>query len=70
MSINKVLLLIVLFVILIYQECGLYQKGLRRGEAQYKQSHRMYMTLKSAYHYGYKDCQAQRCESWEGDCDE
>jgi starvation-inducible outer membrane lipoprotein len=50
--------------------CYTYSKGLQDGEQWYKQSHRMYMALKSAYHYGYIDAYEGRCESWEGDCDD
>jgi len=44
----------------------LYHAGLRDGEQRYKASHRMYMALKSAYHFGYGDCHDGRHEDWDG----
>jgi len=43
-----------------------YNQGKRDGEQQYKQSHRMYMALKSAYHFGYIDGHEGKKEDWDG----
>jgi hypothetical protein len=43
-----------------------YNKGLYDGEWNYKRSHRMYLALKSAYHYGYMDAADHRTEDWDG----
>ena len=65
---NRIVILI-LALVMVLSICYTYGKGLQDGEQNYKSSHRMYMALKSAYHYGYADCKDGRCESWEGDCE-
>jgi len=35
------------------------------GIKLYKQSYNMYLTLKSAYHYGYLDCEEGLPEDWD-----
>ncbi|MGH7974819.1 MAG: hypothetical protein ACREBR_04790 [bacterium] len=62
-----VLLAVVLGSVLVAQEFHLWNTGLKEGEQRYKQSHRMYMTLKSAYHYGYMDGHDGKREDWDGD---
>lgn len=62
----KYFLALVLSAILCYTEVRLYQRGLADGEQNYKQSNRIYLALKSAYHYGYTDCKAGRPEDWDG----
>ena len=63
----KKLLFVILAALLIYQERALYQRGLRDGELNYKASHRIYLALKSAYHYGYMDCHEGKPEDWDGE---
>lgn len=63
----KNLLFLVFLLALVFSEHMLYNIGKRDGEQQYKQSHRMYMALKSAYHFGYIDGHAGRAEDWDGD---
>ena len=46
--------------------CYTYNTGCQDGERRYKQSHRMYMALKSAYHYGYVDAKEGKKEDWDG----
>ena len=67
MNTLKVLLLIALALGLVYQENTLYKTALKQGELRYKNSHRIYMAFKSAYHYGYMDCSEGKPESWEGE---
>ena len=64
----KLTLTILLTIIaLMLSGAYLYRVGLRDGEQQYKHSHRMYLALKSAYHFGYMDADAGRQEDWDGD---
>ena len=44
-----------------------YHKGMQDGEAWYKQSHRMYMALESAYKFGWVDGHNGKPENWDGD---
>jgi hypothetical protein len=60
------LIVLVSFLLVRYTSI-VYQKGLQDGELNYKQSHRIYMAFKSAYHFGYMDCKDGRRESWEGE---
>jgi hypothetical protein len=62
----KEFLLVVSLIGLVWAGNHLYKQGLRDGEQHYKQSHRMYMALKSAYHFGYMDCHDGRVEDWDG----
>jgi len=62
---KKLLILFVAFTI-FYTHWSIYKKGLQDGEQNYKESHRIYMALKSAYLYGYQDCQANRPNDWDG----
>jgi hypothetical protein len=57
------LTIVALVLLLLLQS---YNNGVRDGEQQYKQSHRMYMALKSAYHFGYLDAKQGRAEDWDG----
>lgn len=63
--INKLSFLIISLVI-VFTMCYTYNKGCQDGEQFYKSSHRMYMALKSAYHYGYMDAHDGRPEDWDG----
>lgn len=58
--------LVLLAVIWLLNDLIVYHYGLRDGEQQYKASHRMYMALKSAYHFGYMDAHEGRREDWDG----
>jgi len=62
----KELLLVISLIGLVWAGNHLYNVGLRDGEQRYKASHRMYMALKSAYHFGYSDCHEGRHEDWDG----
>jgi hypothetical protein len=59
---NKLIVFLALLTVMLF----VYTQGLKDGEQRYKQSHRMYMTLKSAYTFGYEDCRARRAEDWDG----
>lgn len=54
-------------VALIFFSSGLYlyKRGRVDGEQNYKQSHRMYLALKSAYHFGYVDAKLGNPEDWD-----
>jgi hypothetical protein len=64
---KNLLILLLVSVTLIMAGFKLYARGLVDGEQRYKRSHRMYMALKSAYHYGYMDGRDGRKEDWDGD---
>lgn len=59
---------IILFAIVVLSiVCArVYRVGLADGEQRYKQSRRMYLALKSAYHFGYIDAHEGRSEDWDG----
>jgi formate hydrogenlyase subunit 3/multisubunit Na+/H+ antiporter MnhD subunit len=60
------LLALILGLVLLLSICYTYKRGLQDGEQHYKQSRRMYMALKSAYHFGYLDAKQGRPEDWDG----
>jgi hypothetical protein len=62
----KTLLVLISIAAIILTIRYTYDKGLRDGEQLYKQSHRMYMALKSAYHFGYMDGHEGKREDWDG----
>lgn len=63
---KNLLTVLVVAASLFFAGRHLYNKGLIDGEQHYKASHRMYMALKSAYHFGYGDCHEGRAEDWDG----
>ncbi len=65
MIMNKIILICSVMVVLSAIILT-YTRGLADGERSYKQSHRMYMTLQSAYHFGYVDGKSGKIESWDG----
>ena len=64
--IKNILLLLGTTLLILSSYGYVYNKGLKDGEWNYKQSHRMYLALKSAYHYGYMDAKDGSSEDWDG----
>lgn len=63
----KYLIIFLTSLVLFFTQWHLYQQGLHDGEQNYKKSCRMYLTLKSAYHFGYIDAKAGKAENWDGE---
>jgi hypothetical protein len=62
----KYVAIFMMVAIVILNFILVYQKDLYDGEWNYKKSHRMYLSLKSAYNYGYQDCREERPNDWDG----
>jgi len=58
--------LFVLVIVIFGTHWITYKHGLVLGEQQYKQSHRIYMALQSAYNFGYLDAKQGKSKSWDG----
>ena len=61
---NKIESLLLFFILVVFA-LYYYGLGMKNGIDEYKQSMNMYLTLKSAYHYGYLDCETGFPEDWD-----
>jgi hypothetical protein len=65
----KYLIIFLTVLIIFFTHWSIYKSGLHDGEQNYKRSHRMYLALKSAYHFGWVDGHQNKPEDWDGNND-